>query len=267
MPSKIIELNHVTVHYENFVALRDVTFSVDQGEHVAVLGPNGAGKSTLIKTLLGLLTPHHGSVSVLGKNPVDLSFEERAQIGYVPQHQKMDSRFPVTVQDVVMMGRYAGLGLFRRPGRTDIEATENAMGLMGIEHLSKRPIGKLSGGEKQRALIARALCNELQLLILDEPTTSLDVQSTESLYTLLNDLREKMGLTVIVVSHDVGVVTKMADKIACLAGYLVAHGRPSEALTEATIECMYGKDTAVFGHSHVPHVMVSEHKKNNGEKK
>lgn len=255
----VIELDGVSVAYEGLVAIEDVSFTVRRGEYVAILGPNGAGKSTLIKAILGLIRPTRGKVLVFGKPPWALDFKERRRIGYVPQVSQLDLRFPITVRELVLMGRYAHLGLFRRPRPRDHEAVHRALGLAGLEGLAARRIGQLSGGQLQRALIARALAAEPELLILDEPTTGLDPQMTEGLYRLIGELREELELTVLVVSHDVGVVAEQVDTIACLAGRLVVHGRPKEVLTEATLECMYGKEAVLFGHSFMPHLMVARH--------
>lgn len=265
MREAIVELERVTVAYEGLVAIEDVSFTVHRGEYVAILGPNGAGKSTLIKAILGLLRPTQGRVHVFGKPPWELSFRERRRIGYVSQVEELDLGFPITVYDVVLMGRYAHLGLFRRPRAQDHEAAHRALELVGIEDLADRKIGQLSGGQRQRTLIARALAGEPELLVLDEPTTSLDVQMAEGLYRLVTELRRRLGLTVIVVSHDVGVVAEQVDTIACLAGRLVAHGRPGEALTEAALECMYGREAVLFGHGPVPHLMVRRHGERKGD--
>ena len=255
----VIELDGVSVAYEGLVAIEDVSLAVRRGEYVAILGPNGAGKSTLVKVILGLVRPTRGRVLVFGKPPWKLAFKERRRIGYVPQASQLDLRFPITVWELALMGRYAHLGLSRRPRAPDREATRRALELVGLERLAARRIGQLSGGQLQRALIARALAAEPELLILDEPTTGLDLQMTEGLYRLIGELRERLELTVLVVSHDVGVVAEQVDTIACLAGRLVVHGRPKEVLTEATLECMYGREAVLFGHSPVPHLVVARH--------
>jgi len=259
MSEPLVELKDVTVVYGELVALREVSFAVCRGEYVAILGPNGAGKSTLIKVILGLIRPSGGEVRLFGRPPWELGFFERRKIGYVPQISELDPRFPITVYQLVLTGRYAHLGLFKRPRAKDREAARRALELAGIAELAGRRLGQLSGGERQRALIARALATEPELLILDEPTTSLDLPMTEGLYQLIGRLRGELKLTVILVSHDVGVITQRIDNIACLAGRLVAHGRPAEVLTEETLECMYGKEAVLFGHGPTPHLLVSEH--------
>ena len=259
MSEPIVQLEDVTVVYDGLSALRDVTLEVQKGEVVALIGPNGAGKSTLVKVILGLLRPTRGRALVFGKPPWTLTYKERRRIGYVPQLAATDPHFPITVYEVVLMGRYAHLGLVRRPGPHDHEATRRALQLTGIEELALRRLGELSGGQRQRAFIARALAAEPELLILDEPTTSLDPSMTEGIYQLVAELRKQLDLTVILVSHDVGVVAQMADTIACLAGTLVAHGRPGEVLTPKTLECMYGREAALFGHAPAPHVFVPPH--------
>lgn len=255
-----IELAGVTVELGGRVVLQDITLNVATGEFLAVLGPNGAGKTTLLRTILGQVRPSNGEVRVFGKPPVELG-KDRARIGYIPQVEGVDPSFPILVKDLVMMGRYARLGLFRRPGRADWQAVEEAMSRVGIEPLANRAIGELSGGEWQRSFLARALAGGPELLFLDEPTAGVDVATSEDLYQQLHDFKKQLGLTIVVVSHDVGVVSQCVDQIACLNRTLVAHGRPSEALTPNTLECMYGRHAMLTGHSVMPHVLLdgSEH--------
>jgi len=250
----IIEMEHVTVAYGQRPVLEDINLTVMPGEFLAVLGPNGAGKTTLLKTIVGLVRPVSGTVRVFGLPPWELN-GQRARIGYVPQISTIDLHFPIHVFDVVLMGRYGRLGLIRRPGQADREAAWRALERVGIADLAQRPIGELSGGQRQRVFIARALATEPELLLLDEPTTGVDVATTESLYEFLLKLHED-GLTVLVVSHDVGVVAQYVSQVACLSGRLVAHGRPEEVLGGDVLECMYGPQAAFLGHGRVPHVVL-----------
>lgn len=253
----VVELERVTVRYGEVAALEDVSLAVGAGEFVAIIGPNGSGKTTLIKTILGLVRPAAGTVRLFGKNLHELDGEWK-RVGYVPQLAQIDPGFPLKVFDVVMMGRYGQLGLIRRPGARDREATRRALEHVGLADLADRPIGRLSGGQRQRVLVARALAAEADLLLLDEPTTGVDVGTTEGLFDLLEALRER-GVTIIVVSHDVGVVAERVDQVACLNRRLVAHGRPGEVLGGAVLECMYGPQGALVGHGEVPHLVVRRH--------
>jgi zinc transport system ATP-binding protein len=232
------------------------------GDFLAILGPNGSGKTTLIRTLLGQVLPDSGRVLVFGKAPGELA-RDRRRIGYVPQIETVDRNFPVHVFDLVMMGRYARLGLVRRPGKKDRDAVVRAMGRVGIDHLAERALGELSGGERQRAFLARALAGEPELLLLDEPTAGVDVAATEGFYDQIHQLQHELELTLVMVSHDVGVVSQHVDVIACLNRVLVAHGRPEDALTPDAIECMYGSHAMLAGHGVTPHVFLdsSQHEK------
>ncbi|MBC7264170.1 MAG: metal ABC transporter ATP-binding protein [Chloroflexi bacterium] len=259
----LIELREVTVTYGDQPALENVTLTVYAGEHLALLGPNGSGKTTLLKTIVGLIRPISGTVRVFGVPPWELG-NKRGQIGYVPQVHQIDLHFPLRVFDAVLMGRYGRIGLVRRPAKEDLEATWRALERVGIRHLARRSIGQLSGGQRQRVFIARALATEPALLLLDEPTTGVDVATTESLYEFLMSL-QKEGLTIVVASHDVGVVAQYVDRVACLNRQLVAHGRPEEVLGGEVLECMYGPQAAFLGHGQVPHMVVARPPHQRGE--
>jgi ABC-type Mn2+/Zn2+ transport system ATPase subunit len=224
----VIELEHVTVRYQELIALEDVSLQVAAGEFVALIGPNGSGKTTLVKAILGLVTPVTGSVRLFGKPRQRLAGVWK-QVGYVPQIAQVDPRFPIRVFDVVLMGRYGQIGLIRQPGRCDREAVWRALEAVGMADLAQRPIGRLSCGQRQRVLVARALANGPELFLLDEPMTGVDVGTSEGLFDLLDALHHQ-GMTILVVSHDVGVVAQHVDQVACLIRRLVAHGRPQEVL-------------------------------------
>jgi ABC-type Mn2+/Zn2+ transport system ATPase subunit len=251
----IAELLHVTVHYQELVALEDVTLRILPGEFLAVIGPNGSGKTTLIKVILGLVEPTEGTVRLFGKPPGKLERQAWGKLGYVPQLARIDPHFPISVFDVVLMGRYGQVGLIRRPSAVDKEAARRALARVGLGDLARRQIGRLSGGQRQRVLIARALATEPELLILDEPTTGVDVGTTEGLFDLL-DVFHREGMTVVVVSHDVGVVAQHVDQVACVNRCLVAHGRPNEVLSPDVLECMYGRQAALLDHGDLPHIVV-----------
>jgi ABC-type Mn2+/Zn2+ transport system ATPase subunit len=253
----VIELDRVTVRYQDLVALEEISFRVARGEFVALIGPNGSGKTTLVKTILGLVTPAAGTVRLFGQPPQQLDGDWK-RVGYVPQVAQVDPRFPIRVLDVVLMGRYGRMGLIRRPGLCDREVARRALEQVGMADLVGRPIGRLSGGQRQRVLVARALANEPELLLLDEPTTGVDVGTTEGVFDLLETLHYQ-GITILVVSHDVGVVAQHVDQVACINRRLVAHGRPEEVLSGEVLECMYGPQAALVGHGQVPHIVVQQH--------
>ena len=254
--SGVVRLDHVSVSYRDLVALEDVSFSISAGDFLAVVGPNGSGKTTLLKVVLGLVRPERGAVRVFGRAPWDPR-AERWRIGYSPQVASLDLRFPVRAGEVVLMGRYGRIGLMRRPTAADRAAAVRAMDRVGVSDLADRPIARLSGGQRQRVLLARALVAEPDLLLLDEPTTGVDVASTGSLYELLDGLR-KGGMTIVIVSHDIGVVASYVDAVACLNRRLVAHGRPGEVLTSDAMEQMYGCEAMLFQHGRVPHMVVEK---------
>jgi ABC-type Mn2+/Zn2+ transport system ATPase subunit len=251
----IAELLHVTVRYQDLIALEDVTLRIMPAEFLAVIGPNGSGKTTLIKTILGLVEPAAGTVRLFGRAPGELGREWWGKVGYVPQLAHIDPHFPIRVFDAVLMGRYGQVGLIRRPGSQDKKAARRALERVGLADLAQRQIGRLSGGQRQRVLIARALATEPELLILDEPTTGVDVGTTEGLFDLL-DAFHGDGMTVVVVSHDVGVVAQHVNQVACVNRRLVAHGRPAEVLRPDVLECMYGRQAALVGHGDIPHIVV-----------
>jgi len=257
MGNPIVALADVTVRYKELVALEDVSLEVMPGEFLAVIGPNGSGKTTLVQTILGLLEPMRGTVRLFGKPPRELG-KEWGRIGYVPQLVQIDPHFPIRVLDVVLMGRYGQIGLVRRPGKRDREAARVALERVGLADLGRRQIGRLSGGQRQRVLVARALATEPELLILDEPTTGVDVGTTEGLFELLDGFH-RSGMTVIAVSHDVGVVAQHVSQVVCLNRRMVAHGRPAEVLRPDVLECMYGRQAALVGHGELPHVVVRHH--------
>lgn len=253
----VIEVTDVTVVQKELIALDHVSLVVNRGEFTAIIGPNGAGKTTLLKVILGLVRPDSGTVKVFG-TPIDQLGSRRAKIGYVPQIFNIDLNFPVTVFEAVLMGTYGRLGAGRRPGPEDRAAALAALEKVGIADLKDRPIARLSSGQRQRAFVARALANNPELLMLDEPTTGVDVATTGSLYTLLRGLKEE-GVTIVLVSHDVGVVAAYIDTLACLNRSIVAHCRPDEVECSNALKSMYGCDVAFLHHGDVPHIIVEDH--------
>ncbi len=218
---------------------------------IIITGPNGGGKSTLLKVILGLIQPERGRVTVLG-NPPEKS---RGRTGYVPQYSNYDHNFPVSVIEVVTMGRYGKAGLLKPYGRTDKEAAQRALGRVGMLDHAGSQIGQLSGGQQQRAFIARALVSEPQLLLLDEPTASVDSAMQTDFYELLGHLKEEMAI--IMVSHDIGAVSVFVDKIACLNVQLYYHG--SREITPEILEATYKCPVQLIAHGDVPHRVLREH--------
>jgi zinc transport system ATP-binding protein len=230
---KIIQFKNVSFSYASQPALEKITFDVIEKDFFGIVGPNGGGKTTLLKLILGLLMPMRGEISVFGKNPK----ESRKMIGYVPQYAKFDFDFPINVEEVVLTGRLGCSTVFGPYRAEDRAAAYEAIKSVGITHLSGRRLGSMSGGERQRALIARALVSDPSLLLLDEPTASVDIGAEESIYELLKELNDR--ITIILVSHDIGFITRYVDKVACINKTLVCH--PASKVTTQTILSMYGE--------------------------
>jgi manganese/iron transport system ATP-binding protein len=224
----ILKVDNLTVSYNGAHALEGVSFSVEAGERVAVVGPNGSGKSTLFKALAGLVRPAAGSIQTNG-----------AKIGYVPQRSEVDWRFPVTVHDVVMMGRIAEIGWLRWQRPSDREVVRRCLAQVGMTEFAGRQIGELSGGQQQRVFIARALAQNASILLMDEPFSGVDVPSQEAILEILDGLREQ-GVTVLVSTHDLNLAVERFDRLALLNHRLIAYGPAREAIAPATLAAAYG---------------------------
>jgi manganese/iron transport system ATP-binding protein len=233
-----IDATQVTVRFENVSALRDVSFRLDQGKHLAVVGPNGAGKTTLFQVISGILKPTSGHIEIYGHTPGG-----HVCIAYVPQRSQVDWDFPVTVSQVVMMGRIRKLGFFNWPKRDDWKFVHDAIDRVGITELVDRQIGELSGGQQQRVFLAQSLAQEAELILLDEPFSGLDLPSQEAIFEILQELKEK-GVTVVVATHDLDLAADKFDQVMLLNRSLISFGAPSEALTTPSLMNAYG------GHLH-----------------
>jgi manganese/iron transport system ATP-binding protein len=230
----ILDLRRVSVRYDGRAALEEITFHLHGGERVAVVGPNGAGKSTLLKVVAGVLRPTDGEVTVYGSGP-----SGHVCIGYVPQRSQVDWRFPVSVADVVMMGRIAKLGLLGWPKKRDWEFVRTALETVGISDLSARQISELSGGQQQRMFIARALAQEAELMLMDEPLTGLDTPAQEGLLALIGEL-QKRGATIMVATHDLEQAARHFDRILLLNHRMIAFGPAAEVLQPEQLLEAYG---------------------------
>ncbi|HIQ00044.1 TPA: metal ABC transporter ATP-binding protein [Candidatus Bipolaricaulota bacterium] len=231
-----LEVDHLTVLYDGRPALEDVTFRLSGGERLAIVGPNGAGKSTLLKVIAGVLPPTSGEVRIRGQDPCG-----HRCIAYLPQRNEIDWRFPVTVFDVVMMGRVGRLGLLRRPGARDRALVRQALAAVGLAELAARGIGELSGGQAQRMFIARALAQEAELVLLDEPLAGLDTPSQEAILGLL-DLLQAGGATLLLSLHDLDIAAQHFPLVLLLNRRVVAFGPPPQAFTpEKLVEAFGGR--------------------------
>jgi len=220
-------------------ALEGVTLEIPRGSLVGILGPNGGGKSTLIKALLGLIKPQRGRVEILGQ-PADRRVRRvRRLVGYVPQQDDVDLAFPVSVLDVALMGRVPSMRPFRRFTKRDRRLASEALRTVGMERLADSPIGELSGGQQQRTFLARALAQEAEVLLLDEPVSGVDAPSQQEIFELLRRLRER-GKTVMVTSHDLSAANERFDLALLLNRSVVAFGQPEEVFTAERLSQAYG---------------------------
>jgi ABC-type Mn2+/Zn2+ transport system ATPase subunit len=238
--SALLEARGVSVFYGERAALDAVSLGFPRGDQVAVVGPNGAGKSTLFKAIVGLVPLAAGEILFGGR----ASAEFREPIAYVPQREEVDWRFPVTVEDVVAMGRYGQGRWLRRLTPADRRAVRSSLERLGIKQLSDRPIGELSGGQQQRVFLARALAQEPSLLLLDEPFTGVDIATKEETLELLSGLREN-AVTVLVSTHDLDLAAGRFDQVVLLNSRLVSAGTPREVFTEAHLHEAFGGQMVV----------------------
>lgn len=230
----ILDVSHITVRYNGRVALENATFHLHKAERVAIVGPNGAGKSTLLKVVAGVLSPTSGEVKIFGSRPLG-----HVCIGYIPQRSQVDWNFPVTVADVVMMGRSAKLGPLNFPHKRDWEHVHHALETVDLANLSTRQIGQLSGGQQQRMFIARALAQEAELMLMDEPLTGLDTPSQESILELMDRLKQER-VTVMVATHDLDQAASHFDRIMLLNHRIVAFGEPKIVMQTENLLRAYG---------------------------
>ncbi|RLI39174.1 ABC transporter ATP-binding protein [Candidatus Bathyarchaeota archaeon] len=234
-----LEVLGISFCYDSVEALRDVSFSVREGEVLSIVGPNGAGKTTLLKCLDRVLKPARGTVLLDGHDLASLSRREIARsVGFLPQEQ--GNAAPLRVLDVVLLGRTPYMRRLASPSERDIRAAREALELVGIGHLAERLFSELSGGERRKVLLARALAQEPELLLLDEPTAHLDLRSQVEVLELVRSLADR-GLAVVMAMHDVSSAARFSDKMLMLkAGRVVAAGRPEEVLTEEVLAEVYG---------------------------
>jgi ABC-type Mn2+/Zn2+ transport system ATPase subunit len=238
--SGLLELRSVSVLYGARAALDCVSLDVARGAQIAVVGPNGAGKSTLFKALVGLVSLQKGEILFDGRP----RSEYREPIAYVPQREEVDWRFPVTVWDVVSMGRYGGGRWLRRLAPVDREAIQLSLHSLGIADLAQRSIGELSGGQQQRVFLARALAQQPSILLLDEPFTGVDISTRQATLDLLADLRER-SVTVLVSTHDLDLAAGRFDQVVLLNSRLICMGRPEQVFTQEHLQSAFGGQMVV----------------------
>ncbi|MGC8659631.1 MAG: metal ABC transporter ATP-binding protein [Desulfomonilaceae bacterium] len=236
-----IHMKDVYFSYGSNLVLENVNIAIPKGDFVSVVGPNGGGKTTLLKVMLGLLKPSRGMTRIFGETPE----RARTRIGYMPQHSQLDPEFPATVLDVALMGRLGHGGFWGRYSKNDKEIAINAIELVGLQNFRKKPFSAISGGQRQRLFIARALACEPEILLLDEPTANLDVVMEGDLYDLLHSLNQR--LTIIMVSHDLGFVSSIVKSVICVKRKVLSH--PTSEITGEIINDIYGSPMRIIRHN------------------
>lgn len=240
-PDLAVHVEDLTVSYHSKPVLWDIDFDIPPGVMAAIVGPNGAGKSTLIKSILGLVKPTAGHVTIFGRPYKN----QRRKVGYVPQRSSVDWDFPTTALDVVTMGLYGQLGWLRRPGRRERDKALEALARVGMQDYADRQISQLSGGQQQRVFIARALVQEARILILDEPMAGVDAATEAVIIALLKRLRDE-GRTVIVVHHDLTTVQSYFDWLVMMNVRIIAQGPVPEVYTPENLRATYGRQLAMI---------------------
>ncbi len=235
----IISLKQISFSYGHQRVLEDVSFDVAEGDFLGMIGPNGGGKTTLLRLILGLIKPESGTISVLGKSPRHV----RESIGYVSQYTEVDRRFPLTVYDVVAMGVFHTRSVFPRFTNKQHEQIAHVIADVQIEHLADKKFGELSGGERQRCLIARALASHARILLLDEPTSSVDSSVEHDIYELLKKLNDTM--TIVLVSHDLGFITAYVNKVVCVNRQAVIHATEEISVQDVIRDIYLGNTTMI----------------------
>jgi manganese/iron transport system ATP-binding protein/manganese/zinc/iron transport system ATP- binding protein len=230
-----LEVRGLSAGYDGQPAIQAIEFSIRPGQMVGVIGPNGAGKTTLFKAILGLIPVRAGQILLHDKE----ARTQRPLMGYLPQLDAIPHTFPVSVRDVVMMGRYPRIGWTRRPGPEDAAAVQRALERVHLLERAETQIGALSGGQLQRVLLARVLAQDPHLLLLDEPVSGVDAATQHALFAVLEELRDE-GKTVVVATHDLNCVVERFDQVLCLNRTLVAYGPPAEVFREDVLNCTYG---------------------------
>lgn len=251
MTKPIIQFSKATFGFQNRTALEEITLEIMEGEFVGIIGPNGSGKTTLLRALLGLISPISGEVQIFDCNCEKLRCHHRARIGYLPQKEMIDPDFPVTVFEAVLMGRYSSIGLFHRPSGEDVAIARHALKEVGLLDYADTALGHLSGGQQQRVFIARALAQRPQVLLLDEPTTGIDITTQKTILELIKKLHDTLHLTILLVTHDINMIVPFVNRIALLKNKLYAAGPPKEVLTREILSRVYGKEVMVTEKGHM----------------
>ena len=244
----LIEIRNVSYSFGFGDVLKNVSFPINQQDFLVIIGPNGSGKTTLLKIILGLLKPRKGEVKIMGKSVEE--FSDWKKIGYVPQKAThIDSLFPISVKEVVAMG-IPSSGRFPRRTKEEEGCISRALQQVGMEEFKNRRIGNLSAGQQQRVFIARALANRPKILMLDEPTTGVDSKTQEHFYDMLHRLNREEGITIVLITHEVGIINKHVAQVACLNQTLVYHGSHDEFCRSDEFKKMLADGHHLVSHHH-----------------
>ena len=250
MRSPAIEVRNLWFSYEQTPVLENITFTLDQGDFLAIIGPNGGGKTTLLKLLLGILRPDRGSIRILGERVHDV----KHRVGYVPQHTDVNITFPISVRDIALMGRLNRSRMGRWYSRKDRTEVSDILREVGLWELRNTPVGQLSGGQRQRLFVARALATDPEILFLDEPTASVDLEFETHLYDFLKEINKRV--TVVVITHDVGAISSYVKSVACVNRALVFHGEGE--ISAEMVDMAYQCPVDLIAHG-LPHRVLPHH--------
>lgn len=251
MNNRIIKIENLSAGYENKTVLHDINLEVAEKDFLGIIGPNGGGKTTLMKVILGLLEPTEGKITYYDNSTPT----ERLEIGYLPQYNSIDKKFPISVYEVILSGLNRQKNLFRRFTKEHHERVKETISMMGLEGMENKPIGQLSGGQMQRALLGRAIVSDPKAIILDEPNTYIDKRFEARLYSLLEEINKER--TIILVSHDIGSVLQNVKSIACVNGTLDYH--PQSEVSAEWIEEKLQCPIELLGHGELPHRVLKKH--------
>jgi len=238
----VVELAGVTAGYNNKVAIEDINLCIKERSFTGIIGPNGSGKTTLLRVITGSLPPFTGTVKVFGHPPIRV----RNRIGYVPQFFNDDPYIPFSAIEVVLFGLYPNIGMVKRPGHKDIERAKQALDTVGLLDKEGEPFGHLSGGQKRRVMIARALAGDPNILLLDEPSSGLDVKSIRIILDLLHRLNTERNITIILVTHNINQITSYLDYVVYMRKRIYVAGNPKEVLSKEVLSELYGAPVDVF---------------------
>jgi manganese/zinc/iron transport system ATP- binding protein len=245
----LISVRNVTVVYRHEPAIEDVSLDVLPGDSIAIIGPNGAGKSTLLKAMLGLIQYQRGTIQIAGR---------RDRLGYVAQHEQVDWTFPVSVLDTVLMGMWRDIGWVRRPNRGHRDRALQALHRVGMGELANRQVGELSGGQRRRVFIARALAQQVDVLLLDEPFSGVDASAESELLDVLHRLNSE-GITLLMSTHDLEQAREQFRTVLALRRHVIAYGKPQDVFTREHLSALYGQRVLAYDGDHQVHLYVDEH--------